>query len=982
MRRVQDERQIGFYISMTLIVLVVALAAVVANAQSKPQQASAAQPVIQNSVQNSSVAPIAGLISRIGDTTHLEFRGRQQWAYDSPKKENDTIRVVLPPFDDKTVVSLQTWACPLIKKIDVNRRGPDGNYELFIRLADKDVDSFDYLTDDPSYLVFDFYKSKAKEKSTDKNSEQATDDAAGDKSPSEANKTELKKAKAANAKGAAKKSAKTAANEEYKKRDRSPASDEILKVDAAVGPGKPAQVLSQNPEEAGEVNTQFERGIFDGGDPNYNRFRIKDYQVKEEAVIASQQNIYIRYPMLAMKSKRFEELMKNTPIYDLSEENNDENKEARFLLTLYKKARWGAFFKTYDFFVKKHPNSRYDETVKNLAAEAHYRLFQRDADPKDFEAFRSLNQYLARTYPNSVLTERNLEIVAYASLASGDGAETVRNLEVLLQKFPTTTERDFARMAMGEAYVLLNRPSDAIKIYEEIAKNPREKSFGVEAAYRIGDVYFGEKAYAKAIASYQEVLKKYPQFESTYPNAKYNLSESEFWIGHYKQSLNDFIDFVSLFPSHEHGGFALTRIGELLQILGAEQSRVVGAYVESYFRYPNSQGSEVARIRMLSQGLKGMKEREKKRAIEEINEIAKKSTLPQMQEFTTLVIADGLSRRGEYKPALDGLLTYFQKHPTNANLNVFKARILRNLSDILKEDVDGNKYIEALNFYGKYATTWLKNANRIDTDYYQAFAFEQAGDPEEAAKTYHRIQDRLAEIAGTKEEKERRVYEHLPTKDEINLRLAATATSEHQYREAFGYLEKIKQPLVAREEVERVQIAANVAEQMGDIKAAIRNLDKLTADSSDKSGLMVQPELHLSKLYLKEKDFVSADHHLKKLEKMNETKAMSEEQWALVLEMQGDILFGQGQKLAAVQAYQKLLDAYEHTRPLSSIRYKAGKILFEEGDLKGAEKIWNALDDKNGGLYKRLAQEKIHQAEWQDTYRKYIDRIPAAQDLK
>jgi hypothetical protein len=68
--------------------------------------------------------------------------------------------------------------------------------------------------------------------------------------------------------------------------------------------------------------------------------------------------------------------------------------------------------------------------------------------------------------------------------------------------------------------------------------------------------------------------------------------------------------------------------------------------------------------------------------------------------------------------------------------------------------------------------------------------------------------------------------------------------------------------------------------------------------------------------------------------------------------------------------------------PMSSVRYKAGKILFDEGDLKGAERIWSALSSSTGEFYKKLAQEKLDQAEWQDSYKRYIDRIPAAEGLK
>ncbi len=53
----------------------------------------------------------------------------------------------------------------------------------------------------------------------------------------------------------------------------------------------------------------------------------------------------------------------------------------------------------------------------------------------------------------------------------------------------------------------------------------------------------------------------------------------------YGKSLDVYRDFVKKFPSSDHAAFAMTRMGELLEIFGADKSRVMGAYLETYFRY-------------------------------------------------------------------------------------------------------------------------------------------------------------------------------------------------------------------------------------------------------------------------------------------------------------------------------------------------------------------------------------------------------------
>jgi tetratricopeptide (TPR) repeat protein len=907
---------------------------------------------------------ISGQISRIGDSTHLEFKGRSEWTYDDPVQSGDKLTFLLPAFDVPTETSLRGWNCTFVKEVAINKNAPDGKYEVIFTLADKNVETFNYLTDEPSRLIIDFYRRADTEQKV--NPAPAT--------PTPANKT-LANSPGPKTGAAQQGTATSSSRDEYTKIDkggRKPASNEIL-----VGPGLP---VSEVAVAEAELPT---RGIFDGGDPNYDRFGIKDYQIKEESIIASQQNIYIKFPMLKVKIERFGELYKNAPEYEIKPKDSKENKEARFLAKLHLDKKTASFLEAYEYFQKQYPTSEYDEIIRNMKTEILIHRYLEKNDATDYDLFRSEYRYLLDKYPDSVLAERNLLLLSYSALEKGDSAEALQDLQRYEQKYPNSEEIDHVRMASAEALVILNKPQDALNIYAQIEKSAKNKSLGIEAAYRMGDVHILAREYTKAVAAYERAMKTYPAFKKVFPNAQYNTSESRFWLGEYKKSLQDFVEYLKLYPTHSHGGFALTRVGELLQILGADQSRVVGAFIESYFRFPRSQGSEVARIRMLSQGLKGMKEKEERKALEEIEEIAKNSKLPRMDEFVTLMVADGLSRRGEFKDSLERLVTYYQAHPTTTSLPVFKGRILRNISDVMKDEVEKNNFIGTLNFYGKYAKTWLKGSDRIDIPFYQARAFEQSGVYAQAEKSYIEIRNELNKIRNTKEEKKRKVYENLPNVDQVNLRIAAVAVEQRQYREALTSLKSIKTGLTGAENVERVQIGARVAEQLGDLKQAISYLHELVKNWQGQPELVAQPHLSLAELYLKTENLDAAGKSLAEIEGMKiKGTDVSDEVWAKTLELRGEHQFQNGQRLAAVETFSKLLDEYETKRPLSGIRYRAGRILYDEGDVRGAEKMWSGLDEKTGEFYKKLAQEKLQQSEWQDSYKKYMDRIPAAEGMK
>jgi predicted Zn-dependent protease len=95
------------------------------------------------------------------------------------------------------------------------------------------------------------------------------------------------------------------------------------------------------------------------------------------------------------------------------------------------------------------------------------------------------------------------------------------------------------------------------------------------------------------------------------------------------------------------------------------------------------------------------------------------------------------------------------------------------------------------------------------------------------------------------------------------------------------------------------------------------------------------------------------------------------------MELMGDTLIGQNKPMAAVEEYQNLLEQYESKRPLGAVRYKVGKLLFNRGDVKGAENVWGKLQGGNNEVYWDMAKETLDQSKWQDEYQKYVKRIPA-----
>lgn len=896
---------------------------------------------------------IKGIINFQGDTVHLEFTGQQSWDYDVKRSENKgqtAVVMTVPAIDDATIKLLTSFNSDFVKSISVDRKGPDGKHIVLFTLSNDQIETFDYLTDQPSRLIMDFYENPTAKVNKNKSALE--------------NETKSDGGLVKGTKRIAK--TKTAKN-------RKPATADSLAI-SSQGVG-----VAQN--DNGVVKT----GIFDGGDPDYDRFSIKDYEIKEEALIRAKDNYYIPYPILETPVSYWEKLKVMPALYEITPKSTDENKQARLLLTLFEKQRYAVFLKTQQWFKEKYPSSEYNEIVDFMIADIHLSLWQQDEKKTaNFdEAIQKYKEAVAK-YPHSSLAERTSLKMGYLTVDRGDYLAALRlfNEHIGNKNFPgkDSVSKDLARLGMGLAFMKLNKWEDAAGQFEDLEKNSTNRDFKVEGAYRRGDVWIKAKKYSKAVEEYQKAIKNYPEGQNFYPNAYFNQAESLFWLKKYGQSLNVYRDFIKKFPSDGHAAFAMTRLGELLDIFGADKSRVMGAYLETYFRYGESPNAVIARLRLLSSRMKGMKPKEVSHAVTEIMSLAKKIELPNIEQFATVMVADGYTRREEFQKSIDLLSKYYKEHPTSVDVPLLTNRIVSNINEKLQSEVESGNFIRALKTHNEFADNWLKNSKRLDTKYNVGRAFEMGGVPQEAASYYKDVINRLYAIRGTVEAKEIQVKEKVPSEDELNLRLSSVFTQEQKLNQGYEYLRNIKNPEKLSEvsQIERVDIAVRLLEKRGDMDSAVRYLGELLKTWKGQPELVAPSYLKLAELQMKQNRVPEALQALQMIGKLHDDSGkVAPLVHAKALEMMGDIHLQKDQRDLAAKSYSALLEKYEEKRPLSSIRYKLGEIYFKDGEIQKAAEVWNDFKGEKSTFWKNLAQEQLKNSEWRDGYRKYIKRIPA-----
>jgi tetratricopeptide (TPR) repeat protein len=909
---------------------------------------------------------VSSEISVVGDASHLEFSGLNNWKYNlhrEKKKDGDVIVLTVPPLKSSSLVRLRTYSDALISSISVNSAGVDDSTELTLHLKSAKVDSFDYLTEQPSKLIVDFFTNQPGPKKADADDEDDSDDEDDDT------------AVVRNAKPVNKLPSKRIVKQANGTKGRAPASSELIKMSSGDGKGKDAAGSDGIGSEK-----DFKHGIFDGGDPEFKRFSVEDYEVHENSLIASRADIFIHFPMLQLDAAQLKKILATPPIYEIEPQDTLENKEARLLLTLFNNKRPAIFLKTAKYFQEHYPKSKYDEMVRYMIADTGYNFWINDHSAPDFESAMGQYQTLTEKFPDSPLTARTLLLMGYSYLDRGDNFGAIKIFQRFTRVKPDSKSIDQAKIAIGEAYTNLNRFDDALQILDEVERTATNKKDAIEAAYRRGDVQFSKKDYAQAIVAYKDARKKYPQASGDFPNSYYNLAEAQFWTSEYKDSLNSYRDYLQHFPDHEHGGYAMDRLGELLGIMGADSKRVTGAFLECGFRYRGSPGAAVARVRVLTERMPQMKDKEIASSLKEISTISKETKLPNMDEFVNFMVADTYTKRGEFGKATDELIKFFQQHPNSDNRDKFKDRIALNITEDIRSNVEKQNFIEALRLQSHNAKSWLRNSDRIDTRFYVGRAYEQAGVFKEAASIYRDSLNRLYAIKGTPKEKEISVFETLPKPDALNLRLAVVAAREKELARASDFLKQIPTPgaLTEPEQIERAEVSVDVAEARNEPEEAKKYLQELVETWKGQPVAVAGLYLRLAKLQAQTKGYRAAEASLSKIINLQaDTGLVAPEIQAKALEVRGDVQLAQGKRNKAIDSYHQLLDAFENKMPLGSVRYKLGKLYYEDGDLKNAQTAWNDLKEDKNDIWYKLAKEQMAGAKWNGEYKRYIDRIPA-----
>ena len=686
--------------------------------------------------------------------------------------------------------------------------------------------------------------------------------------------------------------------------------------------------------------------------------------------------------MLESEFTFWQTMKKNPPVYQFQDTKSDEDKQVQLLKIIFDKKRYLVFKQTADWFNNKFPKSKYSESLSFMTGDALTELWRQEKNDKFYELAQFSYLQALEKYPTSLLAERTSLMLGLIAIDKLDYMTAIRRFTNHIENanFKNRISSEYAKLGLGYSYSKISKLNDAVLEMDKLEKESKNPLVQAEAAFRKADFYFQDDKYSQAIDSYSDAFNKHQALAHLFPNYQFNKMESYFWTKKYKDSHQTGLEFAKNFPSHAYAPYALTRVGELLDILGAEPSRAMGSFLETYFRYGDSPKTVVARLHLLSARMKGMKEEEVKLTISKMDDLSRKSDLVNIDQFKTTMIADGFTRRAEHEKAIQILSDFFQKNPTRPDSKQVTRRITRNIYDLIKHYSDTNKHREVLNTYQKYSDTWLKHRDRIDTDYYLGVAYEKAGEYDVALEKYNRTLQNWLKVKGTEREKWIAVTEAVPSEDNLSLRIADCFYQNKNYQQSYQQLEKIRSPHLLSEpdQVLRVQLASDLYEQKGDVDTAMRYLTELIRVWNGKPELVVTALFDLAHMHNKKNNFLEAQKNLEKiLEIAEQSKKVPSRNAIAAANFSAQLYLQENNVDEAAKKYSYILEKFEDQQALPEERFKLGEIFYKKGELNKAENIWAKIKGDKAGVWAKVAKNKLQESKWNKDYKKYLKRIPA-----
>jgi len=876
----------------------------------------------------------------------IVFEGKDVWDYNIDLKSN-TLKITVPKLSSASVKKLKevTNIAIIFVKINTDLSSRSDILEFKIPPG---FDYFDYVLQKPSRLVVDIYN----------------------KNPKPVTSSDLEH--------------QPKIDQEKKVDDtpmRSPSNEQKLGVGTI-------DDLQLNFDMDGPKVQAV--GLFDASDRFFDRFKIPKSEIEKNPELKFALGNYIDYPFMDERLTILDRMKENMPEYRIEDNFSTgslrakEMEHARLLLTLFNRNRNLTFIKAAAWFEKTYPQSKYEEIVRAMWADTHYKIYL--SEPKKqrrhLELAKARYEELIEKFPASELVPRIKIFMGYSSIEERDFISALRWFQRFVRSYPDSIILDTARLGVIRSLTGANQFAEAKNEIQSIRATTCHANIAcrLKADLQLTDISINKKDWPAAEKIFELISREFPIDEITEERYFYNYASVMFAQRRFLLALDMYLEFITRFPNDKFAGFALTRIGEIIDINSTNSNRALGAYLEANFRYGTEVGSTAlfARIRLLEKQLPSLSGRARQVAISEIINLSKSAKLPLAEDFGNFIVAEALKRSGDYDEALTYLVDYYRNHPTHSLNRVYfkkiqdiQARKLARISEM--------QPLEALKFHELLQIDWLKNTKRIDVTFTLAESYFKLGDYRTAEKFYKEAVEQIKSYDFSSIENQVAfMRQNSPRLSNVYLRLAHTQRIQKKWKEVEGSiasLDMLGEELLPSQKIERAALLSQVLKEKGQPEYALRYLTDMRKIASE------NPDREIDILFKEVDAFKkSADHKsIVQLAGSINRECVKQNPHPLCYKYERDVLNSM-KKILAESEYatelREFLEHYSESRNLDDLRYELGRIYLRSNNIAEAERIWSQFRNVDSG-WGKLAKSDLEGVKFDSAYRDYLKKIPS-----
>jgi TolA-binding protein len=252
--------------------------------------------------------------------------------------------------------------------------------------------------------------------------------------------------------------------------------------------------------------------------------------------------------------------------------------------------------KVYPVYLEKYPQSdNAADAVKQLEM-VYYRRGEA-GDPAKLEEF-------LRRYPESPFAPAARYRLGSMSIEQEKWTLAAQHMTQFVRDYPKDALVPEALLAAGRAYEKLEDGDKAADQYKVLMTNHADKPAAIDAAFRLGMVYFTREKYKEALDAFQYAEKRKLSAEAK-ANLLYNMALCRENLGMPVEAAATYGEFARIAKDQERVREALLTAGYLLRKV--EDYKGATGYLEKYLRDPGSPEGGLQAVNLLAECWLGLK---------------------------------------------------------------------------------------------------------------------------------------------------------------------------------------------------------------------------------------------------------------------------------------------------------------------------------------------------------------------------------------